>query len=81
MVEFTMTWKSERGNTCTDTGRASAEQIREWNAKIRQAVESGDELAEIKVPTDNDSDWSDGTIRAILVEEIRPLVNRPEEWS
>lgn len=80
MIEFEVTWISESGNINTDTGRATAEQIREWNDAIKKAVAENDEVTEIRIPTRNDSDYSDGTIRAILVKEVRPLVQRPANW-
>lgn len=79
-IEFEVTWISESGNVNTDTGRAYPSQIAEWNEQIQRAVANNDQVTEIKIPTRNDGDWSDGTIRAILVKEVRPLVQRPADW-
>lgn len=80
MIEFRVTWVSERGNVCTDTGRATQQKIDEWNAAIKRAVEEDIPGLEIRIPTDGDGDYSDGTIRAILVKEVVPIVKRPEDW-
>lgn len=81
MVEFEMTWMSERGKECTDTGRAEIEDIQQWQQVIKWAAEKNDEAIKITVPTRGDGDWSGGQVRAILVKEIKTLTQRPAEWS
>lgn len=80
MVEFKLTWMSESGRTRTDTGRATIEEIDEWNAKIRKAVEESDQSAKVTIPTDGDGDWGGSQIRAILVKEIKVKAQRPAGW-
>lgn len=80
MVQFKITWMGEDGVVRSDLGRAEAEQIEEWNFRIKRAVELNDQTTTITVPTDGDSDRSNGTIRAILVKEIEMLVRRPANW-
>lgn len=80
-VEFTMTWMSERGKECTDTGRAEIEEIQQWREAVARAAAEGDEITLITVPTDNDSDWSGAQVRAIMVKEITLAHPRPADWS
>lgn len=80
MVEFSVTWMSESGKVCTDTGRAPIKKIQEWNKAITDAVVMNDIAATISIPTDNEGEWSGGEIRAILVKEITPLAVRPDGW-
>lgn len=80
MVEFTVTWMSERGQMCTDTGRATMEEINEWNAEIRRCIEEGDNVFMITIPTDGDGDWSGSQLRAVLVKEVVPTISRPSVW-
>lgn len=81
MVEFEMTWMSESGKTCHDTGRAEIEKILEWQRQIEIAVATDDIAKKITVPTDGDGEWSGGQVRAILVKEIKPKIQgRPAGW-
>jgi hypothetical protein len=80
MVEFEMTWMSERGSICTDTGRADIEEIRQWQEAIDRAAAANDEVTKITVPTRGDGEWSGSQVRAIMVKEIKPLHTRPAGW-
>jgi hypothetical protein len=81
MLEFTMTRITELGNEVTEFGRASAEDIDNWNREIREAVRAGDNAKMIKISTIHEGEWSGGYVRAILVKSVDPKVKRPESWK
>lgn len=80
MWKFNLEWLNEDGETCRDVGRAEAGEIAEWVRIIDAANAKSDMVAEVKIPTEGDSDWSDSRVPALRVKKIDVVGGPTHSW-
>ncbi len=80
-IEFVIVFKPERrgAELVTQYGRATPQQVTEWQEAVARAHNTGDIALVITVPTrGSGQDWGGGDdVRAIMVQRIDPLVTPP----